>query len=83
MSFVRWAVTGVALALLAGSSGDTDSNIFRRPSEPATLDGTWVIVSVRRDGQADPTQVGARLTFANGKIGFRPKVRQINLNDIS
>jgi hypothetical protein len=47
------------------------------------LDGTWEIISVHRDGEADPVQVGALLTFANGEVRFQPKSRQINFNYIS
>ena len=47
------------------------------------LDGTWEIISVHRDGEADPVQVGALLTFANGEVRFQPKIRQNNFNYIS
>jgi hypothetical protein len=81
MPLIRWTALGVALALLGGSDQDTS-----RHREPPTLvphsdlDGTWEILSVQRNAEADPVQVGAHLTFANGEVKFQPNVRQI-IND--
>jgi hypothetical protein len=41
------------------------------------LDGSWVVTSVKRDGESDPLQVGARLTFLGNRVTFQPKVVQI------
>jgi hypothetical protein len=49
----------------------------------SNLDGTWEIISVHRDGEADPVQVGALLTFANGEVTFQPNIRQVNANAFS
>jgi hypothetical protein len=49
----------------------------------SNLDGTWEILSVHRDGEADPVQVGALLTFANGEVTFQPNIRQVNANAFS
>jgi hypothetical protein len=49
----------------------------------SNLDGTWEILSVHRDGEVDPVQVGSLLTFTNGEVRFQPKIRQINFDGIS
>jgi hypothetical protein len=36
------------------------------------LEGTWVIESVRRDGQPDLGPVGGAVTFAGRSVTFRP-----------
>ena len=77
MQAIRWTIVGIALALLGGSDL-TNRREIRTPLIPQTeLDGTWEIISVHRDGEADPLQVDAKLTFANGQVKFQPKVRQI------
>jgi hypothetical protein len=85
MRLVRWTFVAVALALILGSDQDS-SRAFRRPSPTivaqSELDGTWKILSVHRDGQADPVQVGAYMTFANGEVKFWPKVPQFNFNEL-
>jgi hypothetical protein len=40
------------------------------------IDGTWEILSVHRDGELDPVQIGAQLTFADGEVKFQPNVPQ-------
>lgn len=81
MQLIRWTIAGIALALIVGSYQASRHQI------PTTaipeLDGTWEIISVHRDGEADPVQVGALLTFANGEVKFQPKNRQVNLNAFS
>jgi hypothetical protein len=44
------------------------------------LDGTWEILSVHRDGELDPVQVGAYLTFANGEVMFQLHARQFDFS---
>ena len=84
MRLVRWTLVGIALALISGSDQDT-SRAFHRLSPTivaqSELDGTWKILSVHRDGEADPVRVGAHLTFANGEVKFWPNVWQFNFND--
>jgi len=81
MRLVRWTLVAVALALIFGCDQDS-SRALRRPSPTivaqSELDGTWKILSVHRDGQADPVQVGAYLTFANGEVNFWPNVRKFD-----
>jgi len=81
MRLIRWTIAGIALALIDGSDQASRHQI------PMTaipqLDGTWEILSVHRDGEADPVQVGALLTFANGKVTFQPNIRQVNANAFS
>ncbi len=81
MQLLRWTIAGIALAFLCGSDQASRHQI------PTTaipeLDGTWEIISVHRDGNADPVQVGALLTFANGEVKFQPKNRQVNVNAFS
>ena len=84
MRFIYWPVFGVACALLVGC--DEEKNAYREPPTmvaQSNLDGTWEILSVHRDGEADPVQVGALLTFANGEVRFQPKIRQVNANAFS
>jgi hypothetical protein len=83
MRLVRWTLVAVALAVILGSDQES-SRAFRRPSPTivaqSELDGTWKILSVHRDGQADPVQVGAYLTFANGEVKFWPNVREFDFS---
>ena len=78
MLHIRWAALGLALILLAAKDLDS-SGVFH--GEPSEIEGTWEIVSVHRDGQVDPMQVGGHLTFADGKVTFLPDVQEINLTD--
>ncbi|HJT77306.1 MAG TPA: hypothetical protein VJ739_08895 [Gemmataceae bacterium] len=43
------------------------------PRADGRLEGTWVIESVRRDGEPDPAQVGGTVTFASRSVTFRPR----------
>jgi hypothetical protein len=47
------------------------------PLAPDSLQGTWEILSVYRDGSPDPAQVGARLVFAGDKVTLLPRVAQV------
>jgi hypothetical protein len=64
---IRWVALSLALVLLAArdqaSSAVSDE-----------IEGTWEILSVYRDGEADPLQEGTHLTFANGRVIFMPNV---------
>jgi len=81
MRFIRWTIAGIALAFICGS--DQTSHRHLPTTAIPQLDGTWEILSVHRDGEADPVQVGALLTFANGEVKFQPKIRQVNVNAFS
>jgi hypothetical protein len=78
MQLIRWTIAGVALSLIGGC------DLANRHQIPTTaipqLDGTWEVISVHRDGKADPVQIGALLTFADGEVKFQPKIPQVNLN---
>lgn len=82
MQLLRWTIAGIALALIVGSY---QASRRQTPTTaiPAELDGTWEIVSVHRDGEIDPVQVGALLTFANGEVKFQPNIWQVNPNAFS
>jgi hypothetical protein len=45
------------------------------------LDGTWEVLSVHRDGELDPFQVGAKLTFTNGEVKLQPTAPQLDFSD--
>jgi hypothetical protein len=79
MRLIQLILVGVTLALIRGSDQES-SRAFRRPSPPivaqSELDGIWRILSVHWDGQPDPVQVGAYLTFDNGEVKFMPNVRE-------
>ena len=81
MRLIRWTIAGIALALIVGS--DQASRHQTQTTAIPQLDGTWEIISVHRDGKADPVQVGALLAFANGEVKFQPNIRQVNLNAFS
>ena len=73
MSRIRLAVLGVAVALLVGCRGS------RQPAdggEAECLEGSWEVASVQRDGEPDPLQVGARMSFTSNKVKFQPKAVQ-------
>lgn len=68
---IRSAILGFAVALLMGSMG-SDQPVPDKKAE--SLEGTWEITSVQRDGEADSTQVGSLLTFTRTEVAFQPKV---------
>jgi len=72
MSRIRWAVLGVAVALLTGPS----STLPVAGREVPSLEGSWEVTAVQRAGESDPHQVGAQLTFAGNNVKFQPKVEQ-------
>jgi hypothetical protein len=72
MSGIRWAILGAAVALLAGRSGDR----LTADGQAGPLEGLWVVISVQREGEFDPLQVGAQMTFTGNQVTFQPKVVQ-------
>jgi hypothetical protein len=82
MRLVRLTVLGVTLALAVASDKGTTSP-QQSPMRVPQLEGTWEILSVHRNGESDPVQVGARLTFADGEVKFLPRARQFNLDALS
>ncbi len=81
MQLIRWTIAGIALALIVGSYQASRHEVST--TAISELDGTWEILSVDRDGEADPIQVGARLTFTNGEVKFQPNIQQVNPNAFS
>jgi hypothetical protein len=81
MQLIRWSTAGIALVFIVGSYQASRHHIPTRVV--SELDGTWEIISVVRDGKADPVQGGALLTFANGEVQFQPKIPQLDLNTFS
>jgi hypothetical protein len=76
---IAWGVVAAVCGcwLLARTNRPVD---FRAESQ--RLQGTWVVISVQRNGALDPTQVGALLTFEQSAVRFKPKERPpINLAD--
>ena len=72
MSRIRWILFGITMILVAGSSEQlADGGRANR------LEGSWLVTSVQRDGEPDPLQMGARMTFAGNRIMFQPKALQI------
>lgn len=66
MRRTRMMTLGLSALLLAGCG---------RPAAgpyAAEIQGDWEIVSVRRDGEPDPTHVGARMTFDGNHVSFLP-----------
>jgi hypothetical protein len=61
-----------AATLAAGATGEA----YTRPDRDR-VQGTWEVLSVHRDGVADPAQVGALVTFAGDQVTFTPRVVQI------
>ena len=74
MSRIRLSVLGVAVVLLIG---------YRSSHQPAdggeaeSLEGSWEVTSVQRDGEPDLLQVGAQLIFTGTEVQFQPKAVQI------
>jgi hypothetical protein len=81
MQLIRWTIAGFALVFIVGSYQSSRRQIPK--TAIPQLGGTWEIVSVHRDGESDPIQVGALLTFANGEVTFQPNIRQVNPNAFS
>jgi len=71
MSRNRSAVLGVVVALLVGCRSSTPDG-----GEAESLQGSWEVTSVQRDGEPDPLQVGAQLTFTGNEVAFQPKAVQ-------
>jgi hypothetical protein len=71
---IRWAALLLVAALLAGKGGGDRSALN---SDWKSLQGTWTIQSVQRDGEPDPLQVGAHMTFAGDEVTFQQQVVQI------
>ena len=72
---IRFAVPGIVVALVVGCVGRN------QPADgggAVSLEGAWEVKSVERDGQQDPLQVGARLTFADNAVSFQPIVAQVS-----
>ena len=73
MSRMRLAVLGVAVASLTWCrSGDQPTD----GRETERLQGSWEVISVQRDGDQDPMQVGAQMTFTGNEVTFQPKAAQ-------
>ena len=73
MSRIRLVVLGVAVALLTGSMNTyqpTDGG------EAESLEGSWEVTSVQRDGEPDSLQVGAQMIFTGIEATFQPKAVQ-------
>jgi hypothetical protein len=71
MSRNRFAVLGVAVALLVGCGSSTPDS-----GEAESLRGSWEVTSVQRDGEPDLLQVGAQMTFTGNEVKFQPKAVQ-------
>jgi len=67
----RLAVLGVAVALLVGCRSSTPDG-----GQSESLQGSWEVASVQRDGEPDLLQVGAQMTFTGKKVKFQPKAVQ-------
>lgn len=70
----RWAMMGVVAAFLAACFSH---DVSGTAPDPTRLQGTWEVVSVERDGQPDPVQVGAHLTFAGNEVAFQARAPEI------
>ena len=75
MPRIRWAAHLLAVTLLAAPWG---ARHLAAPKAAGPLEGTWFIVSVPRDGEPDPAQIGGSMTFAGGAVTFRPAVVQFS-----
>ena len=73
MSRIWLAMLGVAVALLIGCRS---SNQPAPGGEAESLEGSWEVASVQRDGEPDPLQVGARMSFTSNEVKFQPKAVQ-------
>jgi hypothetical protein len=69
---IRLAILAALAVLLAGG---TSSN---QGAQAERFEGSWEITSVQRDGEPDPLQVGAQMTFTVNEVAFQPKAVQIN-----
>ena len=66
----RLAAFGVFMVLAAGRYA---LGYPAPPPDAGQLQGTWQVVSVERDGQADAGQVGSLVTFAGDGATFQPR----------
>ena len=65
MLLFRIAILGFIASLLCGKWGDLPH------PDTQVLQETWDIVSVERDGVADPSAVGYTLKFVDGEVHFQ------------
>ena len=73
MSRTRLTIAWVAVGLLIGCiSGNQPADGM----EGESLEGTWEVASIQRDGEPDPLQVGAQITFTSNEVKFQPKAVQ-------
>jgi hypothetical protein len=71
---IRWAVLGVAAALLTGCLVGSPP---AADGQGESLEGIWEVTSVQRDGEPDPLPVGGRMTFTGTAVTFQPKAVQV------
>jgi len=82
MRLIRLTVLGLTLALIGGSIQNPTPSRYSLMTVPhSELDGTWEVLSVHRDGELDPFQVGAKLTFTNGEVKLQPTAPQLDFSD--
>jgi hypothetical protein len=74
MSRIRLSVLGVAVVLLIGCRS---SHQPADGGEAESLEGSWEVTYVQRDGEPDLLQVGAQLSFTGTEVQFQPKALQI------
>jgi hypothetical protein len=72
-----WTTIVVAAALGMGNWGGHASVV---PPDTRWLQGVWIITSVQKDGAADPTQIGASVTFFRDTVEYAPQIALLRLD---
>lgn len=73
MAQFRFAVLGIAVAFLIGCAR---CHPQADDGEAESLEGSWEVTSVQRDGEPELLEAGALLTFTGNEVKFQPKTPQ-------
>jgi len=71
MALRAWAAFVIFAAIGMGTWGGHPAAV---PPDAGWLQGTWIITAVQKDGVADPTQIGAVVTFIGDTVEFAPQL---------
>jgi len=72
MFLTRLAILGIVVTSLVSAQRSRQIVDSQAPSP----EGTWEIILVVREGDADPTQKGAKMVFTGNEVKFQPTVAQ-------
>jgi hypothetical protein len=72
-----WTAIVIIAAVGMGNWGGHPAIV---PPDARWLQGDWVITSVQKDGAADPTPIGAAVTFLPDTVEYAPQITLARLD---